>query len=228
MEDVPGNPYMKTSPAVDASVWKLRFRHEQRARKLGHVRVAGVDEAGRGPLAGPVVAACVVLPDPPLGFAGVDDSKLIPPRRRRELAMHIHEHALGVGIGVVDAHTIDRVNILRATFLAMEKAVAGLDEEPHFILVDGRLRPPWKWPTQTLVAGETHSLSVAAASIIAKVTRDRIMEDYDPLFPHYGFGRHKGYGTQAHLDALAAYGPCELHRRTFQPLSQLRLPFQPV
>jgi ribonuclease HII len=190
------------------------YRFESAAWRRGLTRVAGVDEAGRGPLAGPVVAAAVVL-EPGARIAGVDDSKRLPPEERRRLFDVIRARAVGVAVAVVDHVTIDRINILRATRLAMGQALAALDVEPELVLTDVVAVPDLRCPQRNLVDGDRRSASVAAASIIAKVTRDRIMEEADREFPVYGFGRHKGYATPEHREALERHGPCALHRRTF-------------
>jgi ribonuclease HII len=190
------------------------YRLERRAWRSGLTRVAGVDEAGRGPLAGPVVAAAVMLA-PAVRLPGLADSKDLSPARRHVLFEAIRAQALGVGIGLVDAVTIDRINILEATRLAMTRALAALPADPELVLTDFVSLPGLRCPQRNLVRGERRSASVAAASIVAKVTRDRIMEDADQAFPQYGFGRHKGYPTERHRRALLAHGPCPLHRRTF-------------
>jgi ribonuclease HII len=190
------------------------YHFESAAWRRGITCLAGVDEAGRGPLAGPVVAAAVVLA-PGARIAGVDDSKRLPPEERQRLFELIHERALGVGIGIVDHLTIDRINILQATRLAMGQALGALGVEPELVLTDYVTVPGLRCPQRNLVEGDRRSASVAAASIIAKVTRDRIMEEADREYPVYGFGRHKGYPTPEHRTALEQHGPCALHRRTF-------------
>lgn len=182
------------------------------ARGIGSV--AGIDEAGRGPLAGPVVAAAVVMPR---GFflPAVDDSKKLSPPLRAELAALITEGAASVGIGVVSHETIDRINILNATFEAMHRAVKNLSLVPEFLLVDGNRYRGGDIPYATIVDGDALCYSIAAASIIAKVTRDRIMVEYDASYPQYGFARHKGYATFAHRSAILRHGLCPIHRRTF-------------
>ena len=176
--------------------------------------VAGLDEAGRGPLAGPVVAAAVVL-GPGTRIAGVDDSKRLTPEERESLYPVIHARAVAVGVGVVDAETIDRVNILQATRRAMSLALVSLGLEPELVLTDFVALDGLRCPQRNLVNGDQRSATVAAASIIAKVTRDRMMAEADREYPQYGFGRHKGYATLEHLAALIMHGPCPLHRRTF-------------
>lgn len=190
------------------------YRYERAAWRSGFPRVAGVDEAGRGPLAGPVVAAAVIL-NPEPRIKGLEDSKLLPPAQREMLFDQILEHAAAVGTGVVDPQTIDRVNILEATRLAMLEALSRLSPHPHLVLIDAVRLSALAYPQKSLVRGDRRSASIAAASIVAKVTRDRLMVEADRLFPQYGFRRHKGYPTREHLAALRHHGPCPIHRRTF-------------
>ena len=190
------------------------YRYEAQAWRAGLARVAGVDEAGRGPLAGPVVAAAVIL-TPERRVKKLADSKLLTPERREELFGQITARAVAVGVGVVDHETIDRVNILQATRLAMIEALRGLVVEPDLVITDFVKLPGLACPQRNLVNGDQRCASVAAASIIAKVTRDRLMVEADKQFPEYGFARHKGYATADHLAALDRHGPCALHRRTF-------------
>lgn len=191
---------------------------ERRFWSRGYTRIAGVDEAGRGPLAGPVVAACVVLP-PMVELPGVRDSKRLTPACRCRLLEQIRAVALDIGVGVVDVETIDSINILRATHLAMRRSLANLRQPPEHILVDGRALPDLPHPQTPLIKGDDRCLSIASASIVAKVFRDRMMVELDHLYPHYGFARHKGYGTPEHLECLRRLGPCPVHRRTFHPVS---------
>jgi ribonuclease HII len=184
------------------------------ARRQGYRVVAGIDEAGRGPLAGPVVAAAVILPEE-FDLPGLTDSKLLSAKKRDQLYPLIYEQALAVGIGVSRAGEIDRINILQATLKGMSRAVTRLAVVPDFLLVDGITPIPTGIDQKTLIKGDSRSLSIAAASVVAKVVRDRIMVAYDRLFPEYGFAGHKGYGSQRHRDAVARYGPCVCHRRTF-------------
>jgi len=188
---------------------------ETLARRRGFRAVAGVDEAGRGPLAGPVVAAAVILPEG-LELPGVNDSKQLSPSRRDELFDVIQAVAVAVGVGIADPGAIDRLNILQATLAAMGQAIAGLSTSPDFLLVDGISSVPLTIPQQTIKQGDARSLSIAAASIVAKVTRDRLMVEYDRLYPGYGFAGHKGYGSAAHRAAIERLGPCPIHRRTFR------------
>jgi ribonuclease HII len=197
--------------------------YELNARAQGFKIIAGIDEAGRGPLAGPVVAACVILPDDINGLEGLDDSKKLGTVCRKNYYQIILKKAYDVGIGVVDAVTVDRLNILQATFLAMKKAVDHLSLSPDFLLIDGNQRPKWAEKAETIVKGDQKSLSIAAASIIAKVTRDQIMIDLDPIYPGWGFAKHKGYGTAEHIDAIEKLGICDLHRHSFSPIMQLGL-----
>lgn len=187
---------------------------EAMARRQGYRAVAGIDEAGRGPLAGPVVAAAVILPEE-FDLPGLNDSKQLSEKKRLQLYPLIFEQALAVGIGVSRADEIDQINILQATLKGMSRAVARLSLSPDFLLVDGITPLPIGVEQKTLKKGDSRSLSIAAASVVAKVVRDRIMLAYDRLFPVYGFAGHKGYGSQQHRDAVAAHGPCICHRRTF-------------
>jgi ribonuclease HII len=190
---------------------------EQEARRRGYRRVAGIDEAGRGPLAGPVVAAAVVLPIH-ARLTGVDDSKQLPAAERERLYHAILDKAVGVGIGSADAGEIDALNILEASRLAMCRAIANLDPAPDYLLTDAVTLPALQVPLRPIIKGDALSLSIAAASIIAKVTRDRLMVAFHETFPQYNFLSHKGYGTAEHLRMLARFGPCPIHRRTFAPV----------
>jgi ribonuclease HII len=190
------------------------YRYEAQAWRAGIARIAGLDEAGRGPLAGPVVAAAVILA-PDRRVRKLCDSKLLTPERREALFHAITTHAVGVGVGIVDHTTIDRVNILQATRLAMLEALRQLAVAPDLVITDFVKLPGLACPQRNLVDGDARCATVAAASIIAKVTRDRLMVEADQQFPEYGFARHKGYATVQHLAALDRHGPCPLHRRTF-------------
>ena len=187
---------------------------EEQARSRGYRTVAGIDEAGRGPLAGPVVAAAVILPET-FDLPGLTDSKKLSEKARVRLYPMIRQQALAVGVGVARAGEVDRINILQATLRSMERAVGRLSLPVDFLLIDGNVPLPLNLPQQTLVKGDSRSLSIAAASVIAKVVRDRIMLTYDRLFPGYGLAGHKGYGSAAHRDAIARLGPSPCHRRTF-------------
>jgi ribonuclease HII len=179
--------------------------------------VAGVDEAGRGPLAGPVVAAAVIL-DPARRIRGLTDSKLLSPERREELDAHIHEKALCVAVGSASVEEIDAINILQATLLAMRRAVEGLRLKPAKVLVDGNQLPRLALRCEAIVDGDAKVKSISAASIVAKVHRDRLLLQIDALHPQYGFANHKGYSTPEHLAALRVHGACAVHRRTFAPV----------
>jgi ribonuclease HII len=192
---------------------------EQEARRCGYRRIAGIDEAGRGPLAGPVVAAAVILPVH-ARLAGVDDSKQLSEAERERLYPAILDQAVGVGIGLADAGEIDSLNILEATRLAMRRAIDNLTPAPDYLLIDAVTLPAVRIPLRPIVKGDALSLSIAAASIIAKVTRDHLMSAYHATFPQYNFLSHKGYGTAEHLQMLAQFGPCSIHRRTFAPVRE--------
>ncbi len=176
--------------------------------------ICGIDEAGRGPLAGPVCAAACILPEG-LVLEGLNDSKQLSEKRREALYEQITEKALAWAVCLADEKTIDEINILQATFRAMRGAVEGLKLRPDLCLVDGNRDPGLGLPTRTVVKGDATCASVAAASILAKVTRDRLMKEYDVQYPGYGFAIHKGYGTKAHYAAVAALGLCPIHRRSF-------------
>lgn len=193
---------------------------EGRARSSGFTCIAGLDESGRGPLAGPVVAAAVVLP-PGLLIPGLTDSKQVPEQEREKLFSVICKQAVCYGIGIVDERTIDTVNILQATFLAMEKALQELSPQPDYLLLDALTLPHVRLPQTPLIKGDCRSHSIAAASILAKVTRDRLMTELHEKFPLYNFKKHKGYGTREHLSLIRKHGPCEAHRRSFHPVSQI-------
>jgi ribonuclease HII len=179
--------------------------------------MAGIDEAGRGPLAGPVVAAAVILPFQ-YRLPGLNDSKQLTPSRRERLYAAIQRQALSIGVGVISPDDIDRINIRQASFAAMRLALEGLLWAPDHVLVDGFAIPGWPGAQTAVVRGDARSASIAAASIVAKVTRDAIMRRYHREFPEYGFDRHKGYGTAEHLEVILHRGPCPIHRRSFAPL----------
>ena len=180
----------------------------------GYQLVCGVDEAGRGPLAGPVCAAAVILP-PGLEIPGLNDSKKLTEKKRCELFDVITSEAVSYGIALVSEKEIDEINILQATFRAMEQAVSRMDVSPDLVLVDGNREPHMPYPVKTVIKGDSLSASIAAASILAKVTRDRLMEQLDETYPQYGFAVHKGYGTKRHYAALTEHGPCPIHRMSF-------------
>jgi ribonuclease HII len=192
---------------------------ELEARRCGYRRIAGLDEAGRGPLAGPVVASAVVLPTR-CRLIGCDDSKQLSESERERLYHVIITRAVGIGIGSATEQEIDRLNILEATRLAMHRAVAGLSPQPDCLLIDAISLLGCAIPIRSIIKGDALCLSVAAASIVAKVTRDRLMAEYHRLYPHYNFLSHKGYSTEEHLQQLATHGPCPIHRRTFEPVAQ--------
>lgn len=189
-------------------------RSEVERWQAGARHVAGVDEAGRGPLAGPVVAAAVVLPRD-LSIRGIDDSKKLTAEKREELFGLINGEAVAVATGIVSESVIDEINILRATHRAMREALAGLTVTPDHVLVDGDPVPELGFPQTAINQGDSKSTAIAAASIVAKVTRDRMLLELDRKYPGYGFARHKGYGTREHISALMRLGPCEIHRRSF-------------
>ena len=182
--------------------------------------VGGIDEAGRGPLAGPVVAAIVIFP-PFKKIEEVGDSKKFSPKRREQLFEFISKEALDWGVGIVSERTIEEINILQATRLAMLRAIKNLKISPEFLLIDGPISLDVEISQKPIIGGDGKSFSIGAASIIAKVTRDRLMQKYHRLFPKYGFDKHKGYGTRKHLQALQLYGPCPIHRRTYEPVQKL-------
>lgn len=192
---------------------------ERAARLRGYRRIAGIDEAGRGPLAGPVVAAAVVLPAR-CRLSGIDDSKQLSEGQRDRLYAAILAQAVGMGIGSADVGEIDRLNIIEATRLAMRRAVDQLTPPPDYLLIDAVTLPGIRISVRPIIKGDALSLSIAAASIIAKVTRDRLMAKYHEMFPEYDFLSHKGYCTTGHLQRLARHGPCSIHRRTFMPVQE--------
>jgi ribonuclease HII len=194
--------------------------HEYELRRAGFRRIAGLDEVGRGSLAGPVVAAAVILPARPR-IKGLRDSKVLPRSRREALYEQIVARADAIGVGCIEVEVIDRINILQATKLAMREALAHLPEPPDHLLIDALTIREAAYPQRAIIDGDAISSSIAAASIIAKVTRDRICDEMDLRFPSYGFARHKGYGTRGHYAALVREGPCDWHRRSFAPIRML-------
>ena len=190
------------------------WAYEREAFADGVKLVCGVDEAGRGPLAGPVCAAAVILP-PELVIPGLNDSKKLTDKKRRELYDVITAEAVSYGIAFASEKEIDEINILQATFLAMARAMEKLTPQPELALIDGNRAKDFGLPVRTIVKGDSLSASIAAASILAKVTRDRLMEQYDEAYPQYGFAIHKGYGTKRHYEALREFGPSPIHRMTF-------------
>jgi len=195
---------------------------EREAGSAGFKAIAGIDEAGRGPLAGPVVAAACIIPHD-VYFCHVNDSKQLSPELREKLFAEITSHsAVSIGVGIICQKEIDRVNIYQATILAMLKAIEALSMLPDYLLVDGLMFPHPTIPCRKIIKGDTLSQSIAAASVIAKVTRDRIMTDYDVEWPQYGFKQHKGYATRQHLAAIKEHGPCPLHRLSFEPIKETK------
>ncbi len=199
---------MKTKIEKD---WLL---YEKESRNNGYNVVCGVDEAGRGPLAGPVFAAAVILPQG-LAIEGIDDSKKLSEKKREALYDEIKSLALAFNVAFATEKEIDEVNILNATFFAMKRAVDGLSLWPDLVLVDGNRAPDLRLPTKTIVKGDSLSASIAAASIFAKVERDRLMKKLSEKYPNYGLEKHKGYGTKMHVEAIKRYGPAEIHRKSF-------------
>lgn len=198
---------------------------ENESRAAGCLRIAGIDEAGRGPLAGPVAAAAVVLP---IGFHlnGLNDSKKLSPAKREALFEALtHSPEIEWTVATASVEEIDQLNILRATHLAMRRAAEALTSPPDLCLIDGLPVRDFPFPHRAVIKGDSLSLSIAAASILAKVSRDHMMREIDIAFPQYRFAQHQGYGTAIHLQALRAHGPCRHHRRSFQPVAQLTLPF---
>jgi len=200
---------------LKSELWKFEIE----ARSQGFTQIAGIDEAGRGPLAGPVVSGAVILPE---GFhaPGINDSKKLSPRKRDKLYDQIREDAIAVGVGIVDNLQIDAINILQAALLSMAQAASGLSPAPDFLLIDGTFTTPANIKQKAIPRGDMLSISIAAASIIAKVTRDRIMADYHDRYPEYGFNRHKGYPTKAHKEAIARHGITPIHRLTFKGVKE--------
>lgn len=198
------------------------FGHiEQMLASKGYRAICGVDEAGRGPLAGPVVAAAVIIP-PGIRLEGITDSKKLSPARREEWFDKIIEMHLPCAVGIIDNECIDKMNILKASLMAMRKAVTDLEVGPDFILVDGEYPvPKIETPQFAIVGGDQHCRCVSAASVVAKVTRDRIMDRYQELYASFSFSQHKGYPTPAHLEELRQHGPCEIHRKSFKPVADL-------
>ena len=196
------------------------MRHERELRLAGFQWIAGIDEVGRGSLAGPVVAAAVILPERHR-IRGLRDSKVLPRKRREALYELILDRATAVGVGCMEVEVIDRINILQATKLAMREALGRLTQPPDHLVIDALSLPQVDLPQRPIIDGDAISASIAAASIVAKVTRDRICAEFDARYPAYGFARNKGYGTRRHLDALLAEGPCEWHRRSFAPVRLL-------
>ena len=190
------------------------FLYERQGYAAGFTRIAGIDEVGRGPLAGPVLACAMILPQDCL-IEGIKDSKKLSPQKREVLAAQIKAQAVDWAVGMADAAEVDTVNILNATKLAMQRAVAGLSTLPGCLLIDGKDTLSSPIPQQAIIGGDGKSITIAAASIVAKVMRDALMLEYHVLYPGYGFDKHKGYGTKAHREAIRQNGLCPIHRRSF-------------
>ena len=214
------------SPESEIERLSRMQRYERLAYQEGAEYVAGLDEAGRGCLAGPVVAAAVILPRE-WTLAEINDSKQLSPSQRDKLFPLIQQQALSLGVGIIPETTIDKVNILQATYLAMEQAIDALDITPQYLLLDAVTLQKVPIRQRGIKKGDSLSISIAAASIIAKVTRDRLMLDYDKQYPQYGFAGHKGYGTKEHREAIATHGPCPIHRKTFRGVKEY-LPMPPT
>ncbi len=213
--------YHKYREAQIAETQRLNnlLKEEKRLWQKGYLHIAGIDEAGRGPLAGPVVAAACILPAK-FELSGLNDSKQVTESKRERLFQEIKEQALGFAVGSAEPAEIDALNILQATKLAMKRAVENLKVRPHFLLIDALELPNIKIPQQGIIGGDELSASIAAASILAKVSRDHWMRELHVLYPEYGFAKNKGYGTKEHLDALRRFGPSPLHRKSFAPVHQ--------
>lgn len=195
------------------------WQYEREARDVGFTIVAGLDEVGRGPLAGPVVTACIVLPND-FSLDGIKDSKKLSARQRERADTRIRIEAVAIGLGIVEPETIDRINILQATRQAMREAFLSLTPPPDCVLIDGLPVPNFPCPNQrAIIGGDGVCASIAAASIVAKVARDRMMHAYHAVYPEYGFAGHKGYGSAKHIEALQTHGPCPIHRRSFAPVA---------
>jgi ribonuclease HII len=207
--------FPENNSPMEPDIWAF----EKTATRKGFSNIAGVDEAGRGPLAGPVVSAAVILPAS-FSVSGINDSKKLTSKKRTGLYEDIYEYASSIGIGIVDPVEIDRINILKAALLSMAMAVSSLSPRPDFLLIDGTFAINSDIPQEPIVKGDSLSISIAAASIVAKVTRDRLMKRYDKEYPQFGFDRHKGYPTKAHREAIRTFGPCLIHRRSFKGVKE--------
>jgi ribonuclease HII len=196
------------------------FEYEKSLFNSGFYNIAGTDEAGRGPLCGPVVAACVIL-DPKNLPEGLNDSKKLTPLQRDSLYAIIQEKAVSIGIGIIDEKKIDKFNISRSSIIAMTKAIQSIKPEPDYILIDGNRKLPLKVQQSTIIQGDAKCMSIAAASIIAKVIRDRIMFKLHTLYPEYKLAKNKGYPTKEHFEALSEFGPAKIHRRSFNPVKEM-------
>ena len=195
------------------------LRYEKELYQTGFRAIAGIDEVGRGPLAGPVVAAAVILP-PGCKIKGLNDSKKIPKKKHQEIYQAVLDKALAVGIGLIDNEIIDQVNIYEATKLAMKEALSKLSLKPDYLLIDA-MKLDIDIPQESIIKGDANSLSIAAASIVAKVTRDKLMADYDKEYPGYDFAQNAGYGTKSHLQGLERHGVTPIHRKTFEPVKSM-------
>ena len=195
------------------------LRYEKELYQAGYLAIAGIDEVGRGPLAGPVVAAAVILP-PGCKIKGLNDSKKIPKKKHQEIYQAVLDKALAVGIGLIDNEIIDQVNIYEATKLAMKEALSKLSLKPDYLLIDA-MKLDIDIPQESIIKGDANSLSIAAASIVAKVTRDKLMADYDKEYPGYDFAQNAGYGTKSHLQGLERHGVTPIHRKTFEPVKSM-------
>jgi ribonuclease HII len=215
--------YTQNMPKTPVCGWKL----ERAARKLGFLRIAGLDEVGRGPMFGPVVAAAVILPHG-WRLPGLNDSKLLSEKKRLQFEVEIRANAIAWSVAAIDVETIDRINIRQASLLAMRTAVERLALTPDYLLIDGLDNIDWPCPQRPVVQGDSTSISVAAASVLAKVHRDRTLVELDAVYPGYGLARHKGYCSAEHLEALARLGPTPLHRKSYQPVAQRILEFPVV
>lgn len=198
----------------------LMWRFEHNAKTKGYKKIAGVDEAGRGPLAGPVVSAAVILPQD-FSCAGIDDSKKLSEKKRNALYPVIKDQAIAVSIGIASSGEIDDINILQASLLSMKRAVETLSCPPDFLLIDGKFTIDMPMGQEAIIKGDSKSISIAAASIIAKVTRDAIMKELHETYPEYNFLQHKGYPTKAHKASILEYGPCPVHRLTFRGVKEV-------
>lgn len=203
-----------TGEKLEAERQRLEVMHVYEYEYAAYGAICGIDEAGRGPLAGPVAAGAVILPKD-CEILYLNDSKKLSEKRREELFAEIQEKAVAWNVGIVGSELIDEINILQATYLAMRKAIEGLAVKPDLLLNDAVIIPEVEIQQVKIIKGDAKSVSIAAASILAKVTRDHMMAEYDKLYPEYGFAKHKGYGTAAHIAALREYGPCPIHRNTF-------------
>ncbi len=208
-------------PSEKIDLQELLANVEKTLVTKGYKSICGVDEAGRGPLAGPVVAAAVIIPAG-MTIEGLDDSKILSESKRDELFEEIINREIPVAVGIIDNEEIDRMNILKASLMAMRKAVIELKVKPDFVLIDGEYPiPNISYPQLSIIDGDALCQSISAASIVAKVTRDRIMERFQKMYPAFSFSQHKGYGTAAHLKELKIHGPCDIHRKSFRPVAEL-------